>query len=102
MISPGSYPDIIVLSYEDREDVHPFWYAQVIKIFHVFVIHHRSAPQVEQTPIEPKHMDILWVHWFRLDSDACGGWFKKCLYNISFILCDEPAALGFLDPAQVI
>ena len=59
VINPSSKPDVMVLSCEDDNDTHPFWYAQVIKIFHVFVLHHISAPQVEQTLMEPKCMDIL-------------------------------------------
>ena len=83
----------MVLSCEDREGVHPFWYAQVIKIFHLLVCHRRSEPQC---------MDMLWVRWFRLDVDAQGRWSKKLLHGISFIPWDEPGAFGFLDPAHVI
>ena len=92
----------MVLSYEDGEDVHPFWYARVVKIFHVFVRHLESAPPAEHTPMEPQRMDVLWVRWFGLDTDAQGGWSKKCLHGISFIPWDEPRMFGFLDPAQVI
>ena len=57
VINPTSHPDIMVLSCEDREDKHPFWYAQVIKIFHVLVYHCGSASQIEHTPTEPQHME---------------------------------------------
>lgn len=95
VINPASKPDIMVLSCEDGEDTHPFWYARVVKIFHVFVHHHGSAP---------KRMDVLWVRWFGLDADVPGGWSKKCLHGISFMPWDEPGPgpFGFLDPAQVI
>jgi hypothetical protein len=100
VINPDSHPDIMVLSHEDGEDAHPFWYARVVKIFHVFVSHRGSTPHGQIT--EPKRMDVLWVRWFGLDADAQGGWSKKSLHGISFIPWDEPAAFGFLDPAQVV
>jgi hypothetical protein len=101
VINPTSRPDVMVLSCEDGEDVHPFWYARVVKIFHVFV-YHLGSPQVEHTPTEPQRMDVLWVCWFGLDADVRGRWSKKCLHGVSFIPWDEPGAFGFLDPAQVI
>ena len=102
VIKPASCPDVMVLSCKDGEDVHPYWYARVVKIFHVMVRHLRSTPQAEHTPSEPQRVDVLWVHWFGLDTDARGGWSKKRLHGISFIPWDEPGAFGFLDPAQVI
>jgi hypothetical protein len=103
VVNPTSHPDVMVLSCEDGEDAHPFWYARVIKIFHIIVRHCPSAPQTEQyAQTEPQRMDVLWVRWFGLDADARGGWSKKRLHGISFIPCDEPGAFGFLDPGQVI
>ena len=92
----------MVLSCEDGEDIHPFWYARVVKIFHLSVYHRGSASQTEDIPLEPQRMDVLWVRWFGLDADARGGWSKKRLHGISFIPWDEGGAFGFLDPAQVI
>ena len=103
VINSTSHPDIMVLSCEDGEDVHPFWYVRVVKIFHLLVRHHVSAPQTElSTPMESQRMDILWVQWFGLDADARGGWSKKGLHGVSFIPWDEPDVFGFLDPAQVV
>jgi hypothetical protein len=105
VINPSSHPDVMVLSCEDGEDIHPFWYARVIKIFHLLVC---RRPPAGDTPTEPEphcqwqRMDVLWVRWFGLDTDARGGWSKKRLHGVSFIPWDEPGAFGFLDPAQVI
>ena len=44
IINPATRSDVMLLSCEDGEDVHPFWYACVVKIFHVFVRHLGSAP----------------------------------------------------------
>jgi hypothetical protein len=102
VVNPSSHPDVMVLSCEDGEDIHPFWYARVVKIFHVFVHHRGSDPLTEHAHTEPQRMDVLWVRWFGLDTDARGGWSKKRLHGVSFIPSDEPGAFGFLDPAQVI
>lgn len=100
----SSHPDVMVLSREDGEDIHPFWYARVVKIFHVFVYHRKSTSQTEHIPTESEtqRMDVLWVRWFGLDTDARGGWSKKRLHGVSFIPWDEPGAFGFLDPSQVV
>lgn len=100
VISPEFHPDAMVLSCEDGEDTHPYWYARVIKIFHLLVRHHSFGYQSE--PAEPQRMDVLWVRWFGINMDARGGLSKKRLHGVSFIPWDEGEAFGFLDPAQVI
>ena len=102
IINPTSHPDIMVLSCEDGMDAHPYWYTRVIKIFHLLVCYRSSAYQDEHAPMEPKHMDVLWVRWFGLNMDGWRGWSKKCLHSVLFISQDEPGPFGFLDPAQVI
>jgi hypothetical protein len=102
VVNPTSHPNVMVLSCEDGEDAHSYWYVRVVKIFHILVFHCGSTPQTEYTPIEPQRMDVLWVRWFGLDTNARGGWSKKRLHGVSFILWDEPRAFGFLDPAQVV
>jgi hypothetical protein len=102
VITPALHLDVMVLSCEDGEDIHPFWYARVIKIFHLLVCHHGSPFQIEDTLSKFQHMDVLWVRWFGLDADAWGGWSKKHLNGVSFIPSDEVGAFGFLNPALVI
>ena len=100
VINPVTHLNVMLLFCEDREDIHPFWYAHIVKIFHVMVRHLWSTPQVEHTPSEPQHMDILWVRWFGLDANVQGGWSKKHLHGVSFIPWDKPGPFGFLDPAR--
>jgi hypothetical protein len=62
------HPDIMLLSNEDISEgsgapIHPFWYARVLKIFHVFVSDMGSGRD------KLERMDILWVRWFGLDAD---------------------------------
>ena len=87
VINSMSHPNVMVLSHEDGEDKHPFWYTHVVKIFHIHVLHYRSEslPKAEQTPMEHQHMDVLWVHWFGLDTDAWGGWSKKHLHGVQYL-----------------
>jgi hypothetical protein len=104
IINSTSKPDVMVLSCEEGEDVHPFWYARVVKIFHLLVYHSKSTPEAEHTQaiLEPQRMDVLWVRWFGLDTDTRGGWPKKQCHGISFIPWDEPGVFGFLNPMQVV
>jgi hypothetical protein len=59
------------LAHEDDsdEDLHPYWYAKVLGIYHVNV---RVSDHTE-----PQRMEFLWVHWFGWDPDHQGG-FETC------------------------
>jgi hypothetical protein len=56
-------PFIMVLAHEDHsdEDLHPYWYAKVLGIYHVNM---RVSDHTE-----PQRMEFLWVHWFGWDPD---------------------------------
>ncbi|KZT60991.1 hypothetical protein CALCODRAFT_447836, partial [Calocera cornea HHB12733] len=49
--------DIMIPSVEDPTDTHPYWYARVIKIFHVNVLHAPSRITM------PQRQDVLFVRW---------------------------------------
>ncbi|KAG1822053.1 uncharacterized protein BJ212DRAFT_1264972 [Suillus subaureus] len=79
---------------------HPYWYAHVIGIFHVYARYlgsdsHNQASQC---------IDFLWVHWFCRDSNHKSGWVACQLHQIGFYDANEVRAdaFGFIDPAQVI
>jgi len=36
-INPGNHNFVMVRSSEDRPDIHPYWYAQVLGVYHAFV-----------------------------------------------------------------
>ncbi|KAI0258587.1 hypothetical protein BC834DRAFT_1045792 [Gloeopeniophorella convolvens] len=95
----SSRPDVMVLSCEDDDDSHPYWYARVQRIFHVNVLH---CPANTPAPETSERMDVLWVRWFGIDTSVRGGWARKRLHAISFIPSSDPGAFGFLDPMQVI
>jgi hypothetical protein len=96
-INPRTHADIMVLSHEDDPDgdVHPYWYARVIGIFH-FIVRHVGSKS------EPQRMDVLWVRWFGRDLTAPGGFQKRCLHRIGFLESDDVNAFGFLDPKEVV
>jgi hypothetical protein len=92
----------MVLSHEDHdensENDHPYWYARIVGIFHVMVVHKGVASSSR----EPKKMEFLFVRWFGHDMDGIGGWKAKKLHQIGFVDGDEASAFGFIDPADVI
>ncbi|KAJ3925662.1 MAG: hypothetical protein NXY57DRAFT_1051654 [Lentinula lateritia] len=67
-----------VINPHTNPNAHPYWYAQVLGIFHADVIHFRSR----------KRMEFLWK-------------FAK-LPKVGFVPEDDEFAFGFLDPSQVI
>ncbi|KZT04052.1 uncharacterized protein LAESUDRAFT_637273, partial [Laetiporus sulphureus 93-53] len=77
---------------------HPYWYAWVIRIFHVNVQH--LGPY--RTSDEPQKLDVLWVRWYGRDIAAPGRFDKEQLHRIGFVDSDDPNAFGFLNPADVI
>jgi hypothetical protein len=86
----------MTLGYENEEGMkwHPYWYAKVLKIFHVNVRHLGC--------METKCMEFLWVHWFRHDPDYEGG-FETCqLYHIGLIDIEDPTSYEFLNPSDVL
>ena len=86
---------------EDESNPHPYWYARVIGIFHVFV----QTRDPNTTMFSgAKRFDVLHVRWFGWNLGVPAGWKAKCLQQIGFLPANNPAleAFGFLDPAQVI
>ena len=92
----------MLLSHEDdTSDPHPYWYARVIGIFHIFV---QMRDPITRKFSDCKRFDVLHVRWFgrNLRDDAQGGWKAKRLHRIGFMPAGSPDAFGFLDPALVI
>ena len=108
-INPRTHPDIMVLSGEDRGnlDLHPYWYARVLGIYHAEVRHDR--PNAVSSDIQV--LEFLWVRWFGQDADYNAGSTGHHLYRVGFVP-DDPidlndptqvsGAFGFIDPAEVI
>ncbi|KAF8165838.1 hypothetical protein B0H34DRAFT_856090 [Crassisporium funariophilum] len=90
--------NIMLLAPEN--DLHPYWYARIIGIYHAIVSHPRLS--------EPKKMDFLRVQWYGLDPDPVvgNGWKARRLPRIGFVEdgdeCDASPPFGFVDPANIV
>ncbi|KAH7917139.1 hypothetical protein BV22DRAFT_1026926, partial [Leucogyrophana mollusca] len=59
LLNSSGHCDVIVLS-QDVNNPHPYWYARILRVFHVGVLHIHP-----ETGAQSEHyMDILWVRWF--------------------------------------
>ena len=100
VISPRSHADIMVFAHNEDEDEHPhpYWYARVIRVFHVNVYRTGAGPHTSE------RKDVLWVRWFGIaPSSTPYGFESKRLPRVGFIPFDADGdAFGFLDPAVVI
>jgi hypothetical protein len=54
---------MMVLSPETGPSTHPYWYAQVLGVFHAQVLH--TGPSATNWSVQ--HMEFLWVRWFGID-----------------------------------
>ena len=93
--------DIMVHAREDpsSRDYHPYWYARIIKIFHVYA----SRAEPDGALGSPELMEVLWVRWFGKDSTYCAGPEAQCLDHVGFVTDDDDTEpFGFLDPRYVI
>ncbi|KZT12196.1 uncharacterized protein LAESUDRAFT_754689 [Laetiporus sulphureus 93-53] len=103
-INPRTHPFIMLLAHEDDDeredgspDRHPYWYAQVVGIFHFDVIHRG----IHSTSFRPQRMDVLWVRWLGVDPDALGLSHHR-LPRVGFVHHHEAMPFGFVDPNEVL
>ena len=97
-VNPRTHPDVMVLSHEDDPWAHPYWYTQVLGIFHLRVLH--LDPSAMNCLVQ--HMEVLWVQWFGLVPGHQFGPKVTQLLKIGFIPDMDPLAFGFLDPSLVV
>jgi hypothetical protein len=100
-LNPRTHADIMLLSHEDEESAHPYWYARIIGVFHATVQFKglSSHPEIEPGLCQ---MEFLWVRWFGWDPTHRGGWKSKRLHRVGFVDGKDPDAFGFLDPKNVV
>ncbi|EJU06167.1 hypothetical protein DACRYDRAFT_42973, partial [Dacryopinax primogenitus] len=89
--------DIMLPSGDDSMDSHPYWYAQVICIFHVNLTH-------QPTNIcTPQQHDVLLVRWLaQEDTNSTGSQLFQPLDRVSWVSGDNEDGNGFVDPSSVI
>ena len=99
-INVHTHPDIMLLSEQgdnDGNNIHPFLYACVVKIFHV------NVQDTCNPDSDSKQMDVLFVRWFCVDQSAPGGFATKRLHQLKFIpKSTDGDPFGFVDPADVL
>ncbi|KAH7920743.1 hypothetical protein BV22DRAFT_1020666 [Leucogyrophana mollusca] len=94
-INSRNHNGVMVLS---READVPYWYAKILNVFHVDVLH------IDPESGEPSrhYLDILWVRWFGEMPGYRSGTKAARLPKIGFVPAEDSLAFGFLDPALVI
>ncbi|KAJ7617570.1 hypothetical protein B0H17DRAFT_965353, partial [Mycena rosella] len=97
-INPRSHPNVMVLSPETTANAHPFWYARVLGIFHLEVIHIGA----ESRNGSAQHMEFLWVRWYGAEPGYRSGFQAARLPKIGFVPDIDEYAFGFLDPSLVL
>jgi len=97
-LNPCMHSDVMVLSHEDTENPHPYWYTRIIRIFHVDVQYHGP-----ETPNHaPKRIDLLWVCWFTCHTHSKCGWAVCRLPQVGFYPQDDANVFRFIDLDDVI
>ena len=98
VLRPGPKCFVFTLSREDGPDAHPFWYAQVLRAFHVKVLH--TGPHARCR--SPQTMEILWVRWLGVEPKYRWGFRRARLPKVGFVPVSDDNAFGFLDPSLII
>lgn len=99
-LNPRNRPFCMVASADTEFDqrAHPFWYAQVIGIFHTEV---RQTGATSQD-FRWKPMEFLWVRWLGFEPGYLSGRHLAKLPKIGFVPDSDDYCFSFLDPSQVI
>ena len=98
VINPRTRADIMVLSHETDSNRHPYWYARVLKIFHVNVQDYGDGSSSDKV----QGIDVLFVCWFGRHITHSSVFQSRCLPHVGFLSEEDPDAFGFLDPDVVI
>jgi len=88
----------MTFSREDGPMGHPYWYAHVLRAFHIDVLHVGPYARCQS----PQRMEVLWVRWLGVEPDYHWGFQEAQLPKVGFVLESNEHALRFLDPLLVI
>ena len=95
-INPDTHPDVMFAA--PPGSGHPFIYARVLRIFHVYAC---RVDEETTTEVPAELVQVLWVRWFELDPSVEGGFAARRLHRLRWpALDDEP--FGFVLPKDVI
>jgi hypothetical protein len=97
-MNPRTHCDVMVMSRETGPNSHPFWYARVLGVFHVRVLH--TGPAAMNRSVQ--RMEFLWVRWYGTEPGYRYGFKAARLPKIGFVDDTDNLAFGFLDPSLVL
>lgn len=97
-INPRTHPYVMLRSPEVSRGAHPYWYAQVLGIYHANV----STTHPAVTKRSAQHMEFLWVRWLGTEPGYHSGSKIARLPKVGFVEVTDEDAFGFLDPDLVI
>nr|GAT45436.1 predicted protein [Mycena chlorophos] len=81
---------------QDPSDPHPYWYGEIVGIFHVNVLLADVAGSQFQ------RIEFVLVRWLQRDVRYRSGFLHKRLPRVSYIPHHNQEAFGFLDPADIL
>ncbi|CAK5267888.1 unnamed protein product [Mycena citricolor] len=96
IINPRMSAFVMVRSPETQSDAHPYWYAQVLGVFHTSACISSSLVSATRT------YDFLWVRWLGIEPGHRAGFKNARLPKVGFVEESDLLAFGFLDPAYVV
>ena len=97
-INTSTRPYVMLRSPEVGTGTHPYWYAQVLGIYHTYVLTtHSDAPKHSA-----QRMELLWVRWLGIEPGYRSGSKAARLPKVGFVEDTDEDAFGFLDPDLVI
>jgi len=96
-INTNTHPYVMLRSPEVG-GTHPYWYAQVLGIYHAHVsTTHPAAPKHSAQRVE-----FLWVRWLGIEPGYQSGSKAARLPKVGFVEDTDVDAFGFLDPDLII
>ena len=98
VMRPGPACFVMTLSREDELNAHLYWYCQVIRAFHIDVLH--VGPNARCRSVQT--MEVLWVCWLGLVPRYKWGFSQAWLPKVGFVPESNDNAFGFLDPSLMI
>ncbi|KAJ3848013.1 hypothetical protein EV368DRAFT_68637, partial [Lentinula lateritia] len=98
--NPRTQSDIMMLSGDpETSSEHPYWFARIIGVYHVDVIHSGGLSQ----SLLAQKLDFLFVRWFGLANEQEQyGISTKHMPKLGFINSSNPESFGFVNPSNVI
>ena len=98
IINPRCHPYVMVQSPKVGDNTHPYWYAQVLRIYHTVVSMTHPAATMHSAQV----MQFLWVRWLGTKPGHCSSPQVARSPRIGFVEAMDEDVFGFLDPELII